>query len=144
MGAGRGRLDHIAWLRRDTRGLGSCRLLADENIPRRLIIYLREEGVDVVRLQDVAERGLADYELVSLANGEGRAILTRDRDFVENPRLARAAHMGIVYLAYQPDKRELRSLAGRLARLLTRGCPGLGRILVIRQERVDIVELGVQ
>ena len=124
--------------------MGGCRLLADENIPKRLVNLLREEGVDIVRLQDVADRGLPDYEVITLANSEGRAILTRDRDFVENPRLARAAYMGIVYLAYQPGRLEVLELARRIARALNRGCPGPGRVLVVYRDRLAALDYGIQ
>ncbi len=33
------------------------RLLADENVPKRLVTLLRREGVEVVRLQELGLRG---------------------------------------------------------------------------------------
>jgi len=57
------------------------KLLADENIPRRLVALLKQHGVDVVRLQDLDVRGISDKELVDIANKLERTILTRDLDF---------------------------------------------------------------
>jgi len=34
------------------------KLLADENIPRRLVALLKQYGIDVVRLQDLAPEAL--------------------------------------------------------------------------------------
>ena len=40
------------------------KLLADENVPRRLVYLIREQGVDIVRLQDLKARGISDKELI--------------------------------------------------------------------------------
>ena len=57
------------------------KLLADENVPRRLVYLIREQGVDIIRLQDLKARGISDKELIEMSNRLGRAILTRDLDF---------------------------------------------------------------
>ena len=56
------------------------RLLANENVSRKLIASLRRRGVDVAHLQDLGARGVSDEELVSTANELERTILTRGSD----------------------------------------------------------------
>jgi len=76
------------------------KLLADENIPRRLVALLKQHGVDVVRLQDLDVRGISDKELVDIANKLERTILTRDLDFI-TPSLLSLVKNGVIYVAYQ-------------------------------------------
>ena len=80
------------------------KLLADENIPRRLVALLKQHGVDVVRLQDLDARGISDKELVDIANKLERTILTRDLDFT-TPSLLSLVKNGVIYIAHQFTKR---------------------------------------
>jgi predicted nuclease of predicted toxin-antitoxin system len=59
------------------------RILADENIERATVNYLRKLGHDVERLDDVAELGLGvdDESITRYAREHDRLILTQDDDF---------------------------------------------------------------
>lgn len=59
------------------------RILADENVERATVTYLRTLGHDVERVDSVAELGLgADDEAIALyAREHERLILTQDDDF---------------------------------------------------------------
>jgi predicted nuclease of predicted toxin-antitoxin system len=59
------------------------RILADENVERATVNYLRKLGHDVERLDDVAELGLGaeDESIARYAREEDRLILTQDDDF---------------------------------------------------------------
>lgn len=59
------------------------RILADENVERATINYLRKLGHDVERLDDVAELGLGgeDESIARYAREHDRLILTQDDDF---------------------------------------------------------------
>jgi predicted nuclease of predicted toxin-antitoxin system len=59
------------------------RLLADENVERATVTYLRKLGHDVEGLGDVAELGLGseDRRIASYAREHDRLILTQDDDF---------------------------------------------------------------
>ena len=63
------------------------RLLADENIPKKLVTFLRQYGVDIIRSQDLGIRGVSDRELVNIANELERTILTRRRRFYSTKSL---------------------------------------------------------
>ena len=56
------------------------KLLADENIPRSVIVKLRSKGYDVLSIWE-SSPGISDGEVVQLAVKTGRAIITFDKDF---------------------------------------------------------------
>lgn len=47
------------------------RLLADENIPERLVMLLKKNGVDAVRLQNISVRDINDQELIGMTTSLG-------------------------------------------------------------------------
>lgn len=59
------------------------RILADENVERATVNYLRKLGHDVERLDDIAELGLGaeDESIARHAREHDRLILTQDDDF---------------------------------------------------------------
>lgn len=76
---------------------GDAKLLADENIHPDVIAFLRGRGQDIV---DVFQAGLAgspDEAILTAAVGEGRIVITHDRDFGRLALLAKHAVFGVVY-----------------------------------------------
>lgn len=59
------------------------RILADENVERATVTYLRKLGHDVEWVRDVSELGVGseDIEIVEYAVADDRLILTQDDDF---------------------------------------------------------------
>ena len=59
------------------------RVVADENIERATVHYLRKLGHDVDWVGDIPELGLGveDHEIVAYARETNRLILTQDDDF---------------------------------------------------------------
>ncbi len=105
-----------------------ARLLADENVPRRLVEALRERGHDVLTAQDagLANRALPDADLLARASQEGRALLTFDRDDFTRLHRASADHAGIVACR---DDRDRDALARRIDGALGEADPPAGRLL---------------
>ncbi len=58
------------------------RLLADENIAASLVRALRENGIDVSYVAELAS-GITDDEVLDLAKAEARLLLTENKDFGE-------------------------------------------------------------
>ncbi len=57
------------------------RLLADLNIARRTVAFLRSLGHDVVRVDEVLAPTAEDAAIVTLARQDQRTVLTQDLDF---------------------------------------------------------------
>jgi uncharacterized protein with PIN domain len=60
------------------KGLSQLKILADENIESSIIKFLESKGFDVKH----APKGSKNSELLSLAEKEGRVLLTHDHDFL--------------------------------------------------------------
>ncbi len=78
--------------------LDRFKLLADENIHRDVVRFLRDRGFDVL---DVAEEGMlgtTDVDLLRRAVLEDRVVMTHDRDFGTLAILTGEPIVGIVYL----------------------------------------------
>ena len=88
----------------------SIKFYMDEHIPKAVTEGLRRRGVNVLSAQEAGMLGANDYDLLSLANKEGRVIFTKDADFL---RLHKAgiSHRGIIYSSKQ-------SLVGYTVRVL--------------------------
>jgi len=115
------------------------RLLADENIPRRLATFLKQYSVDVVRLQDLGIRGISDKELVDTANELERTILTRDSDFT-TPSLLSLARNGVIYISYQFSRDETPRLAKRIAFIVRQLEPKPRLLVVIEHEHIEVYD----
>ena len=57
-------------------------ILADENIPRMIVHWLRDEGHDVLSASETHPRAL-DADLLTEAEVQGYVVLTEDKDFGE-------------------------------------------------------------
>ena len=55
------------------------RWLADENISRTVIVFLRQRGDDVLSITEHS-RGIPDEAVIQLAREQGRILLSFDRD----------------------------------------------------------------
>jgi len=73
------------------------RLLADENVERATVTYLRQLDHDVERLDDVDALGLGaeDESIARYAGEHDRVILTQDDDFFTELDIANTA--GVLY-----------------------------------------------
>lgn len=58
-----------------------AKILADENIPKSVVSWLRSVGHDVVRTSEVGLKGAPDRNVIRWSDEEGRIILTLDMDF---------------------------------------------------------------
>ena len=113
------------------------KLLADENIPRRLVALLKQYGIDIVRLQDLCVRGISDKELVDIANKLERAILTRGSDFA-TPSLLSLVRNGVIYIAYSLTRDEVSRLAKRVESIIRQLEPRPGLLVVIEYGHIEI------
>ena len=101
------------------------RLLLDEMYAPAIALELRKRGHDVASVHDAASPALAgasDPEVLSVAQAEGRALVTENvRDFrpLEADLIARGGHHpGLVYTSNRQFPRGHPATAGRLVRAL--------------------------
>ncbi len=85
------------WLVKDLSIL-SFKFFSDEDIDARLIKFLSDKGIDI----KYAERGIRNSKLYSLACKESRAILTRDKDFLNTSLFSPTKLPLIVVLRIHP------------------------------------------
>ena len=83
------------------------KLLANENFPLASVLYLREQGYDIVHIGE-SFMGIEDKEVIDKAIAESRLILTFDRDYGELIyKYGYKPEMGIIYLhidEFTPDE----------------------------------------
>jgi predicted nuclease of predicted toxin-antitoxin system len=58
------------------------KLLADENISTKVVGCLRNKGIDIISLKELAT-GLSDESVLEIANKQKRILITFDDDFGE-------------------------------------------------------------
>jgi len=61
-------------------------------------------GLDVLWVPETEYRGVSNSELLDLANGFSRTLVTRDKDFLTR-HLVRKAKRGLIYIG-EPVRRE--------------------------------------
>lgn len=89
------------------------RILADENMPRAIVAWLRGDGHDVLYAAE-SRAQTPDADLLTEAEDQGYIILTEDKDFGELVYRDRRNSHGVILL-----RMEDRPAAQRLARLQT-------------------------
>ncbi len=88
-------------------------ILADENVDRPIVAWLRENGHDVVEVASRAP-GATDSHIIELSREQNRILLTFDRDIGRIVLAQREAHPGVIYLRLRARGKELWMLFGRL------------------------------
>jgi len=73
------------------------KFLADVNIEKVLVAFLRDQGYDVLWIPDYDCR-LKDDELLELSNKESRILITNDTDFGEIVFLQKRISTGIILI----------------------------------------------
>ena len=85
------------------------KLYTDEHIHNAIIAGVRQRGVDVLTTPEAGMRGAADPDHLALATSLGRAVLTRDTDFLRL-NAAGVPHNGIIFFhQYMPIGEVIRS-----------------------------------
>ena len=74
------------------------RILADENIPAKIIELLEKENFNIKR----APRGTDDNEIANIAKSENRIIITFDRDFGNILLFPPQQYSGIIFIRIRP------------------------------------------
>ncbi len=78
--------------------LNTFTFLADENIPAKIILFLKTMGIDTLSANEVLLNGKADETIVDFAFANKRVILTQDSDFGNILFTTNKKVFGIVFL----------------------------------------------
>lgn len=112
------------------------RFLADENVPRALVMRLRAAGLDVVAIAETAA-GISDDQVLAMAAAKQRILVTEDRDFGELVVRQRMAVGGVVLL--ELDSLSNDEAVGRVAEVVLAQAAKLsGNLVVIEPGRIRI------
>ena len=60
-----------------------AKILIDQNIPKRVIDWLKQRGFEIIVLADVNLRGATDKKIAAFAMQNNMAVLTQDVDFAK-------------------------------------------------------------
>lgn len=78
-------------------------LLADENIDRRFVKALRDNGFQIISI-DEESPGINDEAVLSRAHADKLLLLTEDKDFGEWVFAHKRPSIGIILLRYPPQQ----------------------------------------
>ena len=111
------------------------KLYLDEDLSPEISAWLRRNGVDAVSAHEAGKTRLSDFDQLSFAASEGRALVTRNvRHFVALAHEAIGAespHSGIVLDPSSPSGHEIAAIGRALKRLVAELPGGLGRYDVV-------------
>ena len=116
--------------------MSKLRLLADKNIPRTVIIALREKGYDVASVWELRP-GMSE-EVVELAIKESRIIITFDKDF-GRIALLKPNITGIILLRIPPLNPLY--IVERILSVLERIENPYGKLILVRKRTIKIITL---
>lgn len=86
------------------------RLLADENVRPAHVLALISAGHDIVRVDEVLEKGVSDDAVLESGISQRRVVLTYDRkDFADT-----TDHAGVLILSETMSPRDLRQAVNRI------------------------------
>ena len=81
----------------------SVKFLRDENVKRRLEIFLTKQGFDIIS----KPKGLANGKLAEFSKSEKRVFITNDWDFTDKSLYPKEKIFSVVWLRISQDKPEL-------------------------------------
>ncbi len=93
------------------------RIKLDENLPFRLVPFLRRLGHEVDTPHDERLVGHTDQELWSAAQSDSRFLITQDLDFSDVRKFAPGSHCGILLLRLRSPTRQ--NLIDRITELFS-------------------------
>lgn len=115
----------------------TIKVLADENISPKVVVFLRSRGIDVLDAKEQSWFGKEDEELLEIAYKDQRFILTHDSDFGTLSIHEGKRYYGIIYIRVKyPHPRNVIRVCEQLFKLKTELTPGT--IIVVEEARLRI------
>lgn len=115
------------------------KFLANENVPGAAVEAARQAGADITWVRDISP-GISDDAVLTLAQAEGRILLTFDKDFGEMAfEQGKTAAPGVILL--RPRLRSPDYVAHFTVALLTQSIDWTGNFSVAQEGRLRVVPL---
>ncbi len=73
------------------------RFVADENIDKIIVDYLRKEGYGVIYIAEF-KKSISDDEIIHIVNAEKSVLITSDKDFGEIIFRQKRTHYGVILI----------------------------------------------
>lgn len=109
------------------------RILADENVDRPIVNWLRKQGHDVAEVAAIMP-GSSDPDLIEHSRGEDRVLITFDRDIGRLVLAHGKHHPGVIYLRLRGAGQEVWDRFGQLWPRLEPAVAG--HLVTVRNDRI--------
>jgi predicted nuclease of predicted toxin-antitoxin system len=109
--------------------------IADENIPKESISMLKKQGVDILSITDFG-LGLADTEILELANIEGRIVITFDKDFGQLIFKEKRKTKGLMLLRFIPKSSE--QIVSRIKQVLAMNIRMENCVVTVKNDSIKV------
>ena len=113
-------------------------LLADENIPKESLDFLKRQGVDIVAVTEFSS-GLSDREILELAKTDGRIVVTFDKDFGQIIFREGFKANGLIMLRFIPKSPQ--QTAKRVQQLLASKIVLEKRVVTLKEDGVKVTSI---
>jgi len=115
----------------------SLKILTDENISPKVVLFLRQKGIDVIDTKEEKWHGKNDEYLLEKAFADNRFVLTHDSDFGTLAVKEGKDYYGIIYLRVKFPK--VQNVIRALEKLLSLSIElSPGNLIVVDNARVRI------
>ena len=117
--------------------LQKIKFLFDENVDRRLEVFLKQQGVDIIR----KSKQLSNGKLSEFSKSEQRIFVTNDWDFNDKFSYNKETIFSIVWLRI--PQRKIESLKQSFSKLLKETKPEefKGKFIVLYEDRFEVSNL---
>ncbi len=114
------------------------KLLADENISGKVVKGLKDKGVDIVSIKELAS-GLSDEAVLEAANSQNRVLLTFDADFGELIYRRKLKAKGIILLKFVPKSTQ--HILETISNVVATQAKLEGNFLIVTEKRIRVLRL---
>jgi predicted nuclease of predicted toxin-antitoxin system len=111
-------------------------LLADENIPKETLDFLKRQGVDIISVTEFSF-GLSDREILELAKTKGRIVVIFDKDFGQIIFKEKIKTKGVILLRFVPKSPQ--QVAKRIQQVLAAKIAMENCVVAVKKSSVRVI-----
>ena len=116
-----------------------AKILIDQNIPKRVMDWLKQKGFEIVTLADANLRGAADKKIAAFAMQNNIAVLTQDVDFAKMYHTIYRRKLAVILVNTKEGTNQsiIQALDKALTRLNLKNVQN--QLVIITEKRIRIV-----